>query len=271
LWENRSIYFAPLAVAGVILFGFLVRTPCGANGVLALDPAQQRAAIASAYDFPAGLMILTAFVVGAFYCLDALHSERHDRSILFWKSLPVSDLTTVLSKASMPLVVLPLLIFAIVVIIQMSMLLLGSAVLLGHGRSAAALWGHVPLFKKSLTLLYALTAIALWHAPLYGWLLLVSAWARRAVLLWAVLPVFAIGVFEWIAFRTPYTQLLLKHIFLGWYAAAFAFKPHGGPFAPPIALDPGKFLSAPGLWIGLLVAASFLAVAARLRRYREPM
>ena len=55
----------------------------------------------------------TAFIVGIFYSLDALHGERRDRSILFWKSMPVSDLTTVLSKASIPLVVLPLLSFAI--------------------------------------------------------------------------------------------------------------------------------------------------------------
>ena len=51
--------------------------------------------------------MFTTFIVGVFYCLDALHGERRDRSILFWKSLPVSDLTTVLSKASIPLVVLP--------------------------------------------------------------------------------------------------------------------------------------------------------------------
>ncbi len=63
------------------------------------------------YTFAAGCIMATAFIVGVFYCLDALHGERRDRSILFWKSLPVSDLTTVLSKASIPLVVLPLLSF----------------------------------------------------------------------------------------------------------------------------------------------------------------
>ena len=58
-----------------------------------------------------------------FYCLDALYGERRDRSILFWKSLPVSDLTTVLSKASIPIVVLPLLTFAVTVATQLIMLL----------------------------------------------------------------------------------------------------------------------------------------------------
>src|SRR5438132_13703895 len=110
LWENRSIYIAPLVVAGVFLLGVLISMvylPERRRATLLLDPAAQRAAIERPYDVGAILLILTAFLVGVFYCLDALHGERRDRSILFWKSLPVSDLTTVLSKASIPLVVLP--------------------------------------------------------------------------------------------------------------------------------------------------------------------
>ena len=83
------------------------------DAVVADDPAKQRAAIEMPYDMAAMMMIFTVFIVGVFYCLDALHGERRDRSILFWKSLPVSDLTTVLSKATIPLVVLPLIAFAI--------------------------------------------------------------------------------------------------------------------------------------------------------------
>ena len=101
LWENRSIYVAPAIVAGVVLFGFLVSTiglPERRREVLLLDPGKARAAIEMPYNVAAMMLIFTAFIVGTFYCLDALHGERRDRSILFWKSLPVSDLTTVLSK-----------------------------------------------------------------------------------------------------------------------------------------------------------------------------
>src|ERR1700674_1535288 len=153
LWENRSIYIAPLIVAAVQIFGFAISTIGLAErrrAVLLLDPAQQRAAIEMPYDIAAMLIILTVFIVGVFYCLDALHGERRDRSILFWKSLPVSDLTTVLSKASIPLVVLPLLTFAIVVATQLIMLLLSSAVLLATGRSVATLWRQLPWFQMSL-------------------------------------------------------------------------------------------------------------------------
>jgi ABC-2 type transport system permease protein len=128
LWENRSIYLAPLAVAAMALLGSLI--------------------------------------VGVFYCLDALHSERRDRSILFWKSLPVSDRTTVLSKAAIPLVILPLVIFGIIVALQWILFSLSILVLLATGAGAATFWKQLPLFQMQLVLLYGLTVIALWHAPL---------------------------------------------------------------------------------------------------------
>src|SRR6266404_9559956 len=96
LWENRSIYIAPLIVAAVQVIGLAISTIGMAErrrAVLLLDPTQQRAAIEMPYDIAAIMMIFTVFIVGVFYCLDALHGERRDRTILFWKSLPVSDLT----------------------------------------------------------------------------------------------------------------------------------------------------------------------------------
>src|SRR5881394_4339076 len=148
LWENRSIYVVPLIVAAVQVFGFAISTIGLADrrrAVLLLDPAHQRAAIEQPYDLAAMMMIFIVFIVGVFYCLDALHGERRDRSILFWKSLPVSDRTTVLSKATIPLAVIPLVSFAIIVVTQFIMLLIATAVLLGNGVSAATLWSQLPL------------------------------------------------------------------------------------------------------------------------------
>jgi ABC-2 type transport system permease protein len=275
LWENRSICVAPLAVAAVVLFGFLLSTITLSHrmrGLSALSPAKQREAVAMPYNVIAGLTIVTAFIVGVFYCLDALHSERRDRSILFWKSLPVSDRTTVLSKASIPLVVLPLFVFVVVVAAQLIMLVLSTLVLLGSGSGVAMLWGRLPLFRMSLAVLYGLTAIVLWHAPIYGWLLLVSGWARRAAFLWAVLPPLAIAAFEKIAFRSSYIGSLLQYRLIGWFTQAFVAHEHGGvPSDPLSSLTPGRLLSTPGLWLGLGFAAAFLAAAVRLRRYREPI
>jgi ABC-2 type transport system permease protein len=274
LWENRSLYIAPLVVAAVTLFGFSISTiglPHRRRAALLLDPAQQRAAIERPYDMAAMMLILTAFVVGVFYCLDALHGERRDRSILFWKSLPVSDLTTVISKAAIPLVVLPVLSFALIVATHLLMLLLSTVVLLMSGLSAPTLWPQLKFIPSPLAVLYALAVVALWHAPIYGWLLLVSGWARRAPFLWALSPL-AIGVFEKIAFRSSHFASLLQYRFCGWLTRAFLPQPRGSvPIGSLASLDPGKFLATPGLWIGLAFAAVFLAAAVRLRRGRGPM
>jgi len=268
LWENHSIYIAPSIVAAIILFGSFVgafHLPGRRHNALLLDPVHRRAAIEMPYDIAAVMIIFTAFIVGVFYCLDALHGERRERSILFWKSLPVSDRTTVLSKAIIPMVVLPLVSFTIIVITQLIMLLMSTVALLPSGL-AATTWADFNFFRESIIVLYGLVAIALWHAPIYGWALLVSGWARRATFLWAILPLLAIGFFEKITFNTSYFASMLKDRLLGFAPEAFAFNAHTVP-----QLTPGKYLTTPGLWLGLVFAAAFLVAAIRLRRYRGPL
>jgi ABC-2 type transport system permease protein len=265
----------PLIVAAVQVFGFAITTIGLADrrrAVLLLDEAHQRAAIEQPYDLAAMMMIFIVFIVGVFYCLDALHSERRDRSILFWKSLPVSDLTTVLSKVTIPLVVLPVIAFAIVVCVQLVMVLETGVVLIFHGMSPGTTWAHVPMFQNWLVLLYGLAAVALWHAPIYGWLLLVSGWARRATFLWAVLPLIVIQIFEKITFGTSYFGSFVRHRLMGFAPHAFGFHGQGHPTIDSLSqLAPGRYLSSPGLWIGLLFAAAFLIAVVRLRRYRGPI
>jgi len=269
LWENRFIFIAPLAVAAVILFAFSVSTIAGIwESALRLDPARGGDKIVMPYDLAAGLMMLTSILVSVFYCLDALHGERRDRSILFWKSLPVSDLTTVLAKASIPLVVLPLLVCAIIVAVQWLMLLVSSAVLLVSGQSVATFWTKLSFFRMSLLMLYhLLTAHALWPFPVYCWLLLVSGWARRATFLWAALPLIAIAGVEQIVFHTWHFARLVGSRLIGNTMAAGDMFPSG----PVTHITPGIFLTSPGLWIGFAIAAAFLAAAVRLRRYQGPI
>jgi ABC-2 type transport system permease protein len=277
LWENRSIYFAPLIAAGVVLFGFGItafRLPHLRLNALALESAAQRAAIETPYDIAAMMIMFTAFIVGIFYCLDALHGERRDRSILFWKSLPVSDRTAVLSKAIVPLAILPLLTFAIIIVTQFIMLLISTAVLLPSGL-AGTTWRLLPWLQLSIILLYGLVTTALWQAPVFGWLLLVSGYARRAIFLWAVLPWLAIAAIEKIAFNTTYFAQMLADRTASYEHAFVVVKYPKGAHVPIVdrltQLDPLKFLSSPGLWIGLVIAAGFLIAAVRLRRYRGPL
>src|SRR5947209_7246529 len=146
LWENRAIYVAPVAVACVFLFAFtisMIHLLVQMHATPGLDAMQQRHLSGQPYQFAEDLIMAAALIVGMFYSVDALYGERRDRSILFWKSLPVSDLTTVLSKAAIPIVILPVLAFAITVLTQWIMLLISSAVLAGNGLSVSILWSRV--------------------------------------------------------------------------------------------------------------------------------
>jgi ABC-2 type transport system permease protein len=278
LWENRSIYMAPLIAAGVVLFGFgmtAFNLPQLRRNALALEPVRMRAAIELPYDAAAMMIMFTVFIVGIFYCLDALHGERRDRSILFWKSLPVSDLTSVLSKAIVPLAILPLLTFVIVLATQFIMLLITTGALLPSGL-AGTTWQLLPWPRLLLILFYGLATSALWEAPIFAWLLLVSSWARRATFLWAVLPWLAISAIEKLAFDTTFFIRMLVHRLTGGFEEGFVVVHYPKDTHVPIVdrlteLDPLKFLTGPGLWIGLVIAAAFIFAAIRLRRYRGPL
>jgi ABC-2 type transport system permease protein len=271
LWENRAIYLAPLAVAALFVVGFLISAihpPVQMRDAMALDPMRHQELVEQPYTFAAFFLMAISFIVSIFYCLDALYGERRDRSILFWKSLPVSDLITVLAKASIPVLIVPLVTFAVALITQAIMLLLSSAVMLARGQSVASLWSHLPLLQMSLMLLFHLVAVhGIQFAPVYSWMLLVSCWARRAPLLWAVLPPLAIGVAEKVAFNTHHFASLLGYLFGG----APEITTGKMAMAPLTARALGEFLTYPGLWIGLAISAALLAAAVRLRRYREPI
>jgi ABC-2 type transport system permease protein len=279
LWENRSIYIAPLAAAGVAMLGFFIGLfwlPRSMHAHSGMDPGEQFLMEVMPYGHTAWLLLIAAFVVGVFYSLDALYGERRDRSILFWKSLPVSDVTTVLSKASIPLLVLPVLVIGITVATHLIMLLISTGVLILSGINPMTLWRQLPLFQMELVLVYGAIVLALGQAPLFAGLLLISGWARRTAFLWAVLPPLAICFIEKALFKTMHFAHLLGYLVTGGTANAFSFRtPSGAPvdahFIPLSQITPGRFLSSPGLWIGLVFAGVFLAAAVRLRRYREPI
>src|SRR5207237_1316456 len=163
---------------------------------------------------------------------------RRDRSILFWKSMPVSDTTTVLAKAAIPLVVLPLFATAVAVAAHFVMLAISAAVLLATVADPGTLTTRLPLLQMDLALVYGVVVHALWFAPIYCWLLLVSAWARRATLLWAVLPFFAVYAVEMLAFGQSFTAYVLKYRFMGAMTEAFAANAMKGPITQLSQLDP---------------------------------
>ncbi len=274
LWENRWLYIAPAGIAAFILvvfFASAIRQPQRVAESLAVRSTDSLGVLAdSGLGGPMVLMMAT-LLIGVFYSLEALQGERRDRSILFWKSLPVSDATTVLSKAIVPLVVLPALTCILIAATQLAMLVLGTGVLLLTGAGVGAAWASFP-FLLWPVMVYFVVALTLWHAPVYAALLLVSAWARRAPFLWAALPLLVMTVVERHTLYTSYVTGFLAYRALGFFNEAFAFSGRAGQTAPRFPhITAGNFLTSPGLWLGLLFAAACLIAAVRLRRERDPV
>src|SRR5436190_12266598 len=182
--------------------------------------------------------------------------------------MPVSDWTAVLSKMAVPMVVLPVVTFVLTIVTQWIMLLAASTFLSMKGQSAAALW-NLPWLRMSSGMLYHLVTVhSLYYAPIFGWLLLVSAWAKRLPFLWAFLPLAVIGLFEKIVFNTTLFATMLGSRISGGMGSDPA---KGGAMMMPWPAHPLEFLTRPGLWIGLAIAAACVAAAVRLRRYRDPI
>jgi len=277
LMEHRSIVLGPVLVTGLFLIGFCISLfylPARVRGIASLDLAHQHEVFAGHFDVAAGFIMGAAFLVAVFYSLEALSSERRDRSILFWKSMPVSDVTTVLSKATIPVVVLPLISYVLTVLTQWIMLLVSSAVLSASGLPVARLWTEVSFLRMSMLLLYHLILIhGLWYAPMFSFLLLVSAWARRVPFLWAALPIVAIAGIEKIAFNTHhFTDFLLNRISGDGSDIPFTQNDMTtGSMGPAMHLNFLHFLVNPGLWIGLALSAGFLYAAIQIRHRRSPL
>jgi ABC-2 type transport system permease protein len=283
-WEHRSFIIAPAIVAAILLLGVTFgHVELGNNS---LDLLEHPEFASKHYGIMTGILsavslpyLISMGFLTVFYLLDSLYADRKDRSVLFWKSLPVSDRETVISKLVVAAIVLPLMTFAAVLVTNLLFGLIGSIRL---SRSIEHVWSVVWLprawFSAHALLLYSLVVMMLWYLPILGWLLLVSAWARRAVILWAALPPLALMFLEDVLFDTRYVAHLLRDRFIGWFNLAIntnAAAEHAmvldGERIPMTArlsdtLDPGTFFSSPGLWIGLAVAAGFIWGAILLRR-----
>ncbi len=221
-----------------------------------------------------------------FYLLDALQGERKDRSVLFWKSMPVSDTTTVLSKLFTALVVSGGIVVVVSIATQLALLLLLTVLMLIGGANPLPIWGNLELLQMVIAVIYwQMIAMVLWYAPVAAWLLLVSAWAKRATFLWAVFVPLAVVAVERVAINTHRVQDMLSYRLNDPVLTAFIRNSRGAglvvdddgvrgtgvPGGVFEAIDPVGFLSNPWVWVGLVVAAGLVAATIWMRRYREPL
>lgn len=270
LWEHPAIYWGPASAGAVGVLGFLVSTLWLARSVA--GPVPKNDSLMMPYVFTALAVMMIGFLVSIFYCLSALNGERRDRSIQFWKSLPVSDLTTVLAKMAVPMVATPLVVLAVILGAQFVMLALSTVVVSLSGVDPGRLWSRVDLRLMWTVLPYGLLVNALWLAPIYAWLLLISGWAKRMTFVWALAPPLGLALFERLAFNSTHVIRYLGERLLGGFGEAFSVKGKGEAAIDKFSdIDPIHAFSSPHIWGGLAVAGLLLAVVVRLRRSRDPI
>jgi ABC-2 type transport system permease protein len=235
--------------------------------------------------------IVLGFVV-FFYCLGALFDERKDRSVLFWKSLPLSDGRTVLSKVASALVLAPVIATVAAVATSIGFLIVLSVYAMFHGGNPLTLiWGPASPLSIAFHLLAALPVYAAWALPTVGWLLLVSAWARSKPFLWALLvPVFAgvlvtwFDVMEMFGLKSGwFWQHVVGRLLLGTFPGMdLVYRGASDPamqnFSPEGPQDIVALFSAqnawasfatPDLWIGVVAGALMIFGAIHFRRSRD--
>lgn len=271
LWEHRSLWLAPLVVEGLLAISLLL-------GRINMDlpegvlTAQQRIAIFTIAQWALAqpLFIVTAICV-AFYILDCLYAERKDRSILFWKSLPLSDELTVASKFLVAAVVVPLGVFLLAAAAGLVF-----AAIIAMRVPGGLSWSTYEWLRTELVLLLEVILGVLWYSPIAGALLLFSAWIRRNPILWASLVPVVAPVIERVALGTHYIWNFEVYRTNGiWHKLTLGPDVFGSfHHLPPVGvvLDTfnirGAFTDI-DLWLGVIAAIAMAYAAARVRRYRD--
>jgi ABC-2 type transport system permease protein len=285
-WEHRYLWIAPLAIEAALIalsaiVGHAHLQLDGADFAAWASPHAQKVAAFTILQWALSVPLVVVLIgVVSWYALDCLYAERKDRSILFWKSLPVSDGLTVLSKALVALVVAPLLTFAVALAgYLLFAAILGLRMRLGGFPSVIA-FDLLEWFRTELTMLVMLIVAMLWYAPVVAAMLLLSVWARPNPFLWALLAPVVAPLIERIAFGTHYLASFMNYRAFGIWATLATGPAHGhfgivsGHSLHPVGMLLDEFniaavLTDIDLWLGLAVAAALLYAAVRLRRYRD--
>jgi ABC-2 type transport system permease protein len=292
LWEHRAIFVTPLVIGTIVTLGTLTALMFvgefqnelnlaifGAQNVA--GEFERRAALTAFFGGTSWLFLLGLGVLTVFYALDALYAERKDKSILFWRSLPVTDAETVVSKLVTAVLVIPAIAIAGIIVTHLVNLVITSVWVASKGGSAGTLiWGSVPFFDNWMATILVIYASAIWMSPFLGWFLFVSAWTKRAPFMVAFLPLVLIPMIEGIFLRSAHFAEAV------WGRGAkiplFATDINVEEFFDEDSLhlseemvsllahiDLGRFFSSVDTWIGIVVCGLLTTAAIYVRRYRD--
>lgn len=288
-WEHRGLWMAPLIAAGFLILGVAISG--WSNGGFKVSIDNQEMALAQnitdekkAKLFGVGIaalglpILITMIVVVFFYLVDSLYSERKDRSILFWKSMPVSDAATVWSKVATALAVVPVYVWVVGMVTVTIGFLIGVARVNGTPIEKFVVWDTGIWLKVQGIALANMLVASLWYAPVAGYMMAISAWARRSVFMWIILPPALLSMLENIVFGTKYVASFVGYR-LGGFFSYLGREPNPAPtelhhipdsLAQQLdSISALELLGKAELWLGVAVAVGLILIAVRMRRYRD--
>ncbi len=291
-WEHRGLIWAPLITAAVIVLTALLSTSFTGSVQINIDGKEREIFAALATDLShqrqlfavwLGALVIpqmiVAMIVLVFYVLDSLYNERKDRSILFWKSLPVSDAETVGSIRATALLLVPLWVWLVSLIASLVVFAIVSVKLAGTPLEPLATFHLGTWFALQLTMLQNVLVAALWYAPVAVYLLLTSVYAKRSPFLWAVLPPVLLVIFEEVAFNTSMIAGFIANRLFGFFRELdLHISSEDGDTSASVIEEIARsydqlgtldMLLKPDLWLGVAFAVVGFFVIVRLRRWRD--
>lgn len=296
VWESPVAFkWTPLGLAGLIVLVIVIALAIGVrmDGELAFTQdtlrlfaqmdAEQKRLIVSGALFSSSIMFfqLLVFIV-VFYLASSLFDDRKDRSILFWKSLPVSDGVTVMSKLLTACIMVPALFLLGIIVTHLALLLIGSGFALIAGINPLLhLWLPASLPRLWTIMALGLLVQALWLLPIYAWLLFCSSWAPRLPILIAIAIPAGLSIAQHSyslisGFSLPdynIGAIILRHLGSGVLPGTINMDLSNGlqnvQFNEEVYMRFGHVLGQllkPEMWIGWLIAAALLYAAIWFRR-----
>jgi ABC-2 type transport system permease protein len=291
LWEHRSIYVTPAAIAIIVTLGTLAMLMFATGFAEVLDAAifgaanfasdaERKVALTGFFVGTSWVFLFAAMVLTVFYTLDSLYAERKDKSILFWRSLPITDTEAVLSKLITAIIIIPLVATVAIIATNIVNLVVTSIWVSVRGADAGHLiWGSLALLDNWFAAAIVMLATAIWMSPFVGWFLFVSAWTKRSPFLMAFMPLVLIPLLELIFLRSSifaeavFARRGMIPLFRGMDMKAFFDEDRLRVNEEGVSLlahvDIVQFLVSPSLWVGVIVCGLLTTAAIYVRRYRD--